>query len=703
MNKLLSSLGAKISAIVLFIVNVIVLAVTVTGIVMLAMYGVYFDNGESRKNDLYDYYATLQIEEVRSLLENELEVPDGQMEQDSSFPEDGLTEDVVLDAQSMRTLRSQLDQKNTNLSMKICLEDGTQLFQNYEVKNPVWQGVRYTTVLAGKKEQSEVLIFKRYQDRWRTIQEYEKAYHDVSYDYYDEDTDNDGLPECILDIHYTTGEELHLLVEERIAQELVAKDRLYFQMKWINLLIGIRYYLIVFAGLAAIAAVLLFIFLMCSAGHKAGAEGVRLNWMDKIPFDLYFAAALFTAGISVACLMEGFDYTNLGYVVIGAILAVLALLLVLGMLMSFAARAKCGAWWKNTVIYRLLVLLKTIAVKLWKGICHLVTSIPVIWKTVVALAVLSALSLLLLLTWDFELGLVLWLLCNVIFVPLIMLVAINFQKLEQSVRELGEGNFNSRIDVARMMPGFRKFAEDINHINEGMAKEVSERMKSEHLKTELITNVSHDIKTPLTSIINYVDLIRKEKPENETICSYIEVLERQSGRLKKLIEDLVECSKATTGNIKVQMTPIDAGILLEQAAGEYKEKFAANQLSMLIDKPEHPVIILADGRYLWRVFDNLLGNACKYSLPSSRVYLSLEETEQEVRIIFRNISKTRLNVSGEELLERFVRGDSSRNTEGSGLGLSIAESLIKLQNGSFRILVDGDLFKVVITFQRTGV
>ena len=245
---------------------------------------------------------------------------------------------------------------------------------------------------------------------------------------------------------------------------------------------------------------------------------------------------------------------------------------------------------------------------------------------------------------------------------------------------------------------FKEQGEQINHISYGMTHAIEERLKSERCKTELITNVSHDIKTPLTSIINYVDLLEKEDLHNETAQEYLEVLDRQSGRLKKLIEDLIEASKASTGNLPVHLEKLEAGIFMTQTVGEFEEKTKAAGLDLVIEKPDTPVYIMADSRHFWRVIDNLMNNICKYAQNGTRVYINLEVKEAQVSITFRNTSKYPLNISSEELMERFVRGDESRNTEGSGLGLSIANSLMDLMGGTFRLYVDGDLFKVVLGF-----
>lgn len=225
------------------------------------------------------------------------------------------------------------------------------------------------------------------------------------------------------------------------------------------------------------------------------------------------------------------------------------------------------------------------------------------------------------------------------------------------------------------------------------------QLKSERMKTELITNVSHDIKTPLTSIINYVDLL--EKPHSgEEQDEYLEVLSRQSQRLKKLIDDLMEMSKASTGNLQTDITQVNAVEAIMQALGEFSDKLDRAQLVPVFNPDAEEVKMMADGRLVWRVLSNLLGNVVKYALPGTRVYLDLMELEEDVVISVKNVSRAQLNISSEKLMERFVQGDVSRNTEGSGLGLNIAKSLMELQHGKLELLVDGDLFKVTLIFPK---
>ena len=233
-------------------------------------------------------------------------------------------------------------------------------------------------------------------------------------------------------------------------------------------------------------------------------------------------------------------------------------------------------------------------------------------------------------------------------------------------------------------------AEHVNRVGDGLQNAMEKSMKNERMKAELITNVSHDIKTPLTSIINYVDLLKRENLQDSKVRGYIEVLDAKSQRLKQLTDDLVEASKVSTGNVELHMTRIQVQQLLQQAYGEFDEKLSAKGLQTILNQVEEPVVIMADGRQLWRIFENLLNNIAKYAMPNTRVVMT-----------FKNISEYPLNISADELTERFTRGDESRSTEGSGLGLSIAKNLTELQHGKFDIYLDGDLFKVTVAFDMT--
>ena len=287
-----------------------------------------------------------------------------------------------------------------------------------------------------------------------------------------------------------------------------------------------------------------------------------------------------------------------------------------------------------------------------------------------------------------------------VFCPFILYIGWEYRKQTKVCSELAKGNVDAKVDTKHMIWDLKTQGENINAIADSINLAVEERMKSERMKAELITNVSHDIKTPLTSIINYVDLLSKEEIESEKAKEYIEVLSRQSDKLKRLIVDLIEASKASTGNLEIHAEEIDVRMALLQVTGEYEEKLQQAGVELLLHIPEEGIMIQADGRYLFRIFDNLMTNIKKYSLNHTRAYIDLKTEGQDVLIIFKNISKDVLNVSGEEFTERFYRGDTSRNTEGNGLGLAIVKSLVELMNGSIRVIVDGDLFKVEIRFPK---
>ena len=277
-------------------------------------------------------------------------------------------------------------------------------------------------------------------------------------------------------------------------------------------------------------------------------------------------------------------------------------------------------------------------------------------------------------------------------------IALCMRKLREAAHRLAEGDLEYQVDKKGLFLDLTKHAEDLNSIGQGMSRAVEEKMKSERFKTELITNVSHDIKTPLTSIINYVDLLKKEEIDNDRAVEYIEVLDRQSSRMKKLIEDLVEASKAATGAMKLNLEKCQVDVLMMQVAGEYKEKAEKAELSIISRQPDKKIEIIADGRSMWRIFDNLMNNICKYSQSGTRVYQILEQHGDKAVITYKNTSRYELDITAEELMERFVRGDKSRSTEGSGLGLSIAKNLTELNGGTFDISIDGDLFKIVMKF-----
>lgn len=278
--------------------------------------------------------------------------------------------------------------------------------------------------------------------------------------------------------------------------------------------------------------------------------------------------------------------------------------------------------------------------------------------------------------------------------------SMEFDRLEYAVKSMAIGDINYKLEETDFSGKEIITAKSLNSIGQGLEKAISNQVKSERLKADLITNVSHDLKTPLTSIINYVDLIKREEIQNKKVAEYVDVLERKSRHLKNLTEDLLEASKLSSGNVSVEMNNIDIVEMIMQMNGEFEEKYAQNSLTLVPDLPKEAVMVNADVRHLWRILDNIYTNACKYAKRDTRVYVSIKSEEDMAVFIMKNISEYPLNINSDELTERFVRGDISRSTEGSGLGLSIAKSLADLQKAVFDIQIDGDLFKIIIKLHK---
>lgn len=523
-------------------------------------------------------------------------------------------------------------------------------------------------------------------------------------------------------------------VQLPVAYELVGM----FAGHGVALMLGMALGLVLFAALA--------VFLCSVAGRKPDSSEIKAGGFNALPLDLY------GGGVLASCIA-------LGYLAVEVIrhaqdvTTVLAAMLLLGyggcvifvcFCFAFAAQVKMGNWhWlRNSIVGRCI----SVALEIIRGIFHL---IPTLWsfalrivkdifKVVSALAVLlwswmkkcltvtgrllkkclvlceKTLSLLPL-TWQWiVVGGVLALMLPISFandskgcavlwgiasLTTILYGANCFGRLLEGAKRMRSGDLESKVEDKYLVGCFREFAGELNGLADVAMVAAQNQLKSERMKTELITNVSHDIKTPLTSIINYVDLLEKPHTEEEQ-KAYVEVLSRQSQRLKKLIDDLMEMSKASTGNIQVEIAEIDAVEAVTQALGEFSDKLTAAGLTPVFHQSEENIMLLADGRLLWRAMSNVLSNAVKYALPGTRLYVDVSATQDKAIISFKNISGAQLNISAEELMERFVRGDSSRNTEGSGLGLNIAKSLMELQKGQLQLLVDGDLFKVTLVFPR---
>ncbi len=455
---------------------------------------------------------------------------------------------------------------------------------------------------------------------------------------------------------------------------------------------------------------ILTVFLLCCAGRRKGHAEFVLNWSDKIPYDLYLCvmggALTFSVAGAVSAIEQAYFYQSsyeITFYAVAALLLFLSFTLLAAALMSTASRVKTGTLLRNTVIWRLCRWTGRLCREVWNTVKNALGHIDLTIRTVLLFG--SYLLINAILSWGLfsSSSTGFYLLCligvNTVALGLICRYTIQWSKVRSGASAIVSGAPETVIDTGGMawFPALRDHAATLNDLGGAINTAVEERLKSERMKAELITNVSHDLKTPLTSIINYVDLLKKEDIQDEKAVEYIEVLDRKSQRLKKLTEDLVEASKASTGAIQVNPERLGMCQLVSQALGEYTERFEAVGLTPILTLPGKEVYVQADGRHMWRVLDNLLGNCLKYALPGTRVYLDLMAWDGKMVLSVKNVSAQQLNIPPDQLMERFVRGDESRTTEGSGLGLSIARSLTELQGGAFRLEVDGDLFKAVVT------
>lgn len=681
MKQLLPKFWAKFVAGLLFVVMTALCLAAVTGVAVLADGGAYADGGaRMRENALFsqvyqnvdivaDYYGAYQS-----------------------------AQELGEKTETLSYYESRFAKENSNYFFTITDADGNVLLSNYTDayqysdatayalhRNP--QPRRETKTFSSEEAMSEYLesLYEQYGDR------------DVSASSGSIVNEQTGEETFELQVQYTVYDSETVTITGYVRSNLEAKDEIYYNLFWLDKLISARNWLIVIGASSLVLTVALLVFLLSSAGHKEGEEEIHLTWFDRIPLDLLLFIWICLGGITVA--MGDVVYSQTEAIVFALMVVLCWVPLILVLLMSFASRVKAGTVFKNNVLYWLLTKIKKFLLWLWHGLCYLVRSLPLYWKAGVFWAALSLLEMMFVLVSGSGETLTFWFFEKLVLTAVLILIVINMRRLQEGAKRIAAGEVDYTIDLTHMIGDFKAHGEDLNCIRDGLQTAVDERVKSERMKAELITNVSHDIKTPLTSIVNYVDLLKKEELGSDTAREYVAVLERQAQRLKKLTEDVVEASKASTGSIPVNLERTDLNVLLSQAAGEFTDRFAEQKLELCFSASQEQTYVMADGRLLWRVFSNLMSNVGKYALEGTRVYLSIDVQRGRGVISLKNISRYPLNVSGEELMERFVRGDKSRTSEGSGLGLSIARSLTELQGGVFDITVDGDLFKVTISFE----
>ena len=482
------------------------------------------------------------------------------------------------------------------------------------------------------------------------------------------------------------------------------------QTSSLHLLTDLYAYRYTFIGMLAMGLIAFasgFAFLMYAAGH-APDGAIRPGGLNRLPLDIYFLLA----AVGVFLLSWLFSYLREWTVTEGphpgnlslmAVTLFLITLLVLGFLFALAAQVKLknGFWWRKSCLGYCLEKLFHGLELLGKGIAGLARLLPLIWQWLAAtlvLMIVTGISLLLFQKHP-SVGIFVFLLLPSVGASLALVAygSYAFGLLLQGARQMAQGSLAAKIPTKYLFGCFRDFANELNALSDTAVTAAQNQMRSERMKSELITNVSHDIKTPLTSIINFVDLLQKPHTPEQN-AQYLEILSRQAYQMKQLIADLIDLSKASTGNMSVNLTRLDAGETVNQALGEFSDKLDAAGLTPVFRQPEQPLFINADGRLLWRVLSNLLTNAIQYAMPGTRLYLDLIADNDQVLLSIRNISKEALRLSSEELMERFSQGDASRQSGGSGLGLNIARSLMEVQDGQLQLQLDGDLFKVTLFF-----
>ncbi len=703
MNKLLNSLGTRVLAFTLLMIFVAVFAASFVGVVALTASDAYRLSNGGPNGEIYWSWCYGQSENALAIFA--IEGTTEGLETDSAYAyilrdkDNNVVEDTLSGRDYQLAVYPQsIDFVEEHTYQNAGTENGVVVYRGSEGYGYTWAG-----------RSSEVQAAPTPSPAAADSAEGDSA-PDVGGKAADTDTHTDSGDYAV----YSTDRAPYSL-QGYVLAEIPGDSEIYVLSRVMGLLNNYRYDLLIIAVGTGLASIALFVFLMAAAGRRAPGGAVTPTWVERIPFDVYTAVML-VAGAGclglIFSLAETWRMDMALAALMGMSVVALAAVAVLWS-MSLAVRIKLKTAINSCVCYKILAWFRRVfkRVLTWcKGalaaLAGDVKSISFVPRVVIiVLAVLLA-EFIFMVNTDVGDHLVAWFFERAVLIALGIYLVAAMKRLLTAGREIANGNVAHRVDTARMRGALKEHGEDLNRITDGMNKAIAERVKSERFKTELITNVSHDIKTPLTSIVNYVDLLEKEEIENETAREYLAVLSRQSARLKKLIEDLMEASKASTGNLAVNPERCDLGVMLTQTAGEYAEKLDAAGLELIVDKPEENVYIMADRQQLWRVFDNLMNNICKYSLPGTRVYLELRRVTRTsgetlcpgASVTFRNISKTRLTVAGDELTERFVRGDSSRNTEGSGLGLSIANSLTELQKGKMTLVVDGDLFKVQLTF-----
>lgn len=487
---------------------------------------------------------------------------------------------------------------------------------------------------------------------------------------------------------FNDGDYTNIYIENYINKNLEKGDDFFKYNYFYDKVVKNFWNIVIFLVISALLVIILAVYVVVTAGYKEDGT-LGTGWMDNIPIEFY--AILLS--ITTAFFVEGISISFLPYMqyILAAVILCFWVWLFISIIKTSISRLKNRVFLRKSIIGFVILFI----VKLFKQVF---VDVNTKLKAILAIGLVMFCEAVLVFTVMVSGGasMFMWLLIKTAQFALLLYIYSMVLKLRNAAKTMHDGGTDVKIDTRDMYGVIKETADYMNEIFIGLDKAVAEKLKSEQLKTELITNVSHDIKTPLTSIINYVDLMKKEDIDNPKITEYLDIVDKQSLRLKKLTEDVIEASKAATGNISADLANINVSEMIAQALGEYESKFNAINIMTVYENGDAAHYALADGRLLWRVIDNLFSNVCKYTLEGTRLYINIVEDTENVIVTIKNISKYQLNISSEELMQRFVRGDSSRSTSGNGLGLSIAESLTKLQGGTLKLDINGDLFIVSI-------
>ncbi len=449
------------------------------------------------------------------------------------------------------------------------------------------------------------------------------------------------------------------------------------------------------------------VWLTVTAGRKPKDEEIHLNGFDRWYTEIAAGAVIgiwlagtIILGTLIANSSLGYSYAVVTVIVTCLICGTYTMAWFLIGYLSLVRRIKAGTLWKNSLIRKVLKWIGKCSGKLADFVRAFSRNTAEKIKVLLVGGAFLFLQFLIIgcIFGGAEVFLLALMAVDVAAMIFVIRKADGLDLIMDGLKKISDGELQYKIKTDTLTGKQKVMAEYINNIGGGLDAAVENSLKKERMQTELITNVSHDLKTPLTSIINYVDLMKRENPTDPKIQEYLRILDEKSQRLKVLTEDVVEASKASTGNIKLEMNDIDFVEMVQQVIGEFEEKFQEKNLTMMVHFTDEPSIIYADGQRMWRVLENVFGNVVKYAMEGTRVYAEISNRNKKVTFSLKNISAQPLNISADELTERFIRGDVARNTEGSGLGLSIAKSLTELQGGEFKLYLDGDLFKVMITF-----